>query len=353
MVKTIRRPEPTTFGSGVHHFLTLASVGPAGLRALLDLAHRAKRDPATFQGSLAGGKVGMIFDKPSTRTRVSLEAAAWALGMLPVVLRPDELQLGRGETIGDTARVLSRYLDAVTVRTFAQSRVEELADGATIPIVNALTDEHHPCQALADLMTIEEAFGSLAGITLAYVGDGNNVCHSLIEGAALGGFRLRIGCPPGYEPDPAILEAALTIAAGTGGSVELFSDPAEAVAGADAVYTDVWASMGQDAEHDERVAAFGGVPGRRGAHGARRAARDLPPLPARPPRRGGRRRGDRRPGLAGLGPGREPAPHRARLALRGRRRRPPRQPAPGDGHRIVGWEPGPPRRLGPGAIGRR
>lgn len=251
-------PGSAPTGPGARHFLTLAAVRPAGLRALLDLAHRAKRDPAVFRGALDGGKVGMIFDKPSTRTRVSLEAAAWGLGMLPVVLRPDELQLGRGETVGDTGAVLSRYLDAVTVRTFAQARVEELAAGATIPIVNALTDEHHPCQALADLMTLEEAFGSLEGITLAYVGDGDNVCHSLIEGAALGGFRLRIGCPEGYDPDPVILADARAVAIGTGGSIEVTRDPVEAVEGAAAVYTDVWASMGHDAEHDARVQVFGG-----------------------------------------------------------------------------------------------
>ncbi len=269
---------------GVRHFLTLASVDPAGLRSLLDLAHRAKRDPAAFRGSLAGGKVGMIFDKPSTRTRVSLEAAAWALGMLPVVLRPDELQLGRGETVADTAAVLSRYLDAVTVRTFAQTRVEELAAGSTIPIVNALTDEHHPCQALADLMTLEEAFGSLAGITLAYVGDGDNVCHSLIEGAALGGFRLRIGCPEGYDPDPAILEAARTVGATTGGSIEVTRDPVEAVDGAAAVYTDVWASMGHEVEHEARVGVFG--PYRVDETLMRRAARNAIFLHCLPAHRG-------------------------------------------------------------------
>jgi ornithine carbamoyltransferase len=255
-------PEPTTttatpvVGMAARHFLTLGPVGPAGLRALLDLAQRAKRDPGAFAGALAGGKVGMLFDKPSTRTRISLEGAAWALGMLPVVLRPDELQVGRGETIADTARVLSRYLDAVTIRTFEQQRVEELAANATIPIVNALTDEHHPCQALADLMTLEEAFGSLAGLTLAYVGDGDNVCHSLIEGAALGGFRLRIGCPAEYEPDDAILAAAREVARTTGGAIELTHDPQAAVDGADAVYTDVWASMGRDAEHDARAQIF-------------------------------------------------------------------------------------------------
>jgi ornithine carbamoyltransferase len=255
-------PEPATTGAtfadgmAARHFLTLGAVGPARLRALLDLAHRAKRDPDAFRGALAGGKVGMLFDKPSTRTRISLEGAAWALGMLPVVLRPDELQMGRGETIADTARVLSRYLDALTVRTFEQRLVTELAANATIPIVNALTDEHHPCQALADLMTLEEAFGSLAGVTLAYVGDGDNVCHSLIEGAALGGFRLRIGCPAAYEPDGAILASAREAAGATGGSIELTHDPRAAVDGADAVYTDVWASMGREAEHDARAQIF-------------------------------------------------------------------------------------------------
>ncbi len=176
--------------------------------------------------------------------------------MLPVELRPDELQLSRGETIADTAGVFARYLDAITVRTASQARLREIAAASSIPVVNALTDEHHPCQALADLMTLEEAFGSLAGLTVAYVGDGDNVCHSLIEGAALGGFRVRVGCPPGYEPEPTIVEDARRIAATTGGSIELTADPRVAVAGADAVYTDVWASMGVDGEHDLRAGMF-------------------------------------------------------------------------------------------------
>ena len=195
------------------HFLTLDVLGPAGLRAVLDLAHRAKRDPAALRGQLAGGQIGLLFDKPSTRTRVSFEAAAWRLGILPIALRPDELQLGRGEPIPDTARVLSRYLEALVVRTFAQARLDELAAGASIPVLNALTDEHHPCQALADLMTLEEAWGSLAGATVAYVGDGNNVCHSLVQAAALAGFTLRVASPPGYAPDPAIVGAARRTAA--------------------------------------------------------------------------------------------------------------------------------------------
>jgi ornithine carbamoyltransferase len=242
----------------VHHFLTLDALGADGFHGVLALAHRAKREPCTFRTALPGGKVGMIFDKPSTRTRISLEGAAWGLGMLPIVLRPEELQLGRGETIADTARTLSRYLNAVTIRTFAQARVEELAAAATIPVINALTDEHHPLQALADVMTIEEEFGSARGLRVAYVGDGNNVAHSLAQAAALGGFRLTIATPAGYEPDRTIVDEARESAYITGGAVVLVNDPKAAVEGADVVYTDVWASMGKDAEADERARAFAG-----------------------------------------------------------------------------------------------
>jgi ornithine carbamoyltransferase len=240
------------------HLLTVDGLGPGGLRALLDLTRRLKRDPEAFRGRLAGGRIGMIFDKPSTRTRVSFESAAWMLGMLPIALRSDELQLGRGETIADTARALSLYVDALTVRTFAQATVQELADAATIPVINALTDEHHPCQALADVMTLEEEFGTLAGIQVAFIGDGDNVCHSLIQAAALAGFELRVATPPGYEPSEAIVEAARLDGRSTGGSIVLMHDPTEAVAGAEAVYADVWTSMGHEAEREARMAAFEG-----------------------------------------------------------------------------------------------
>jgi ornithine carbamoyltransferase len=231
------------------HLLTLESLGRDGIRNTLDLAAQAKRQAGDTRDALAGGRVGMIFDKPSTRTRVSFEAAIWGLGMLPIALRPDELQIGRGETIADTARVLSRYLSALVIRTFEQAKVEELARHSTIPVINALTDDHHPCQALADMMTLEEAFGTLAGLRVAYVGDGNNVCHSLIQGAAQMGFALAVATPEGYEPKAEIVAAA-------GGRVELSRDPAVAVSGADAVYTDVWASMGQEKEKGERARVF-------------------------------------------------------------------------------------------------
>jgi ornithine carbamoyltransferase len=249
---------PTTSVASPRHFLTLDDLGPQGLRSLLDLTGRLKRDPDAFRGRLSGGRVGMIFHKPSTRTRVSFESAAWMLGMLPSVLRADELQLGRGETVADTARTLSLYLDTIVIRTFAQAVVEELAADASVPVINALTNEHHPCQALADVMTLEEEFGSLAGIQVAFVGDGDNVCVSLIQAAALGGFELRVATPPGYEPDPVIVESALARATTTGGSIVLTQDPVEAVAGAEAVYADVWTSMGKEAEGDARRRAFAG-----------------------------------------------------------------------------------------------
>jgi ornithine carbamoyltransferase len=231
------------------HLLTLDSLGRDGIRHTLDLAAYVKKQGGETREALAGGRVGMIFDKPSTRTRVSFEAAIWGLGMLPIALRPDELQIGRGETIADTARVLSRYLSALVIRTFEQSKVEELARHSTIPVINALTDDHHPCQALADMMTLEEEFGKLEGLRVAYVGDGNNVCHSLIQGARHMGFTLAVATPEGYEPEAEIVAAA-------GAQVELVRDPGAAVRGTDAVYTDVWASMGREKEREERARVF-------------------------------------------------------------------------------------------------
>jgi ornithine carbamoyltransferase len=239
-------------------FLTLDELGPTGLRALLELSARVKREPEAFRNRRAGGRIAMIFDKPSTRTRVSFESAAWTLGMLPIVLRPDELQLGRGETIADTARALSLYVDAITIRTFSQRSVEELAAAASVPVINALTNEHHPCQALADVLTLEEEFGTLAGLRLAFIGDGDNVCVSLIEAAGLAGFELRIATPPGYEPSQAVIARALRRSAETGGSILVTHDPTEAAAGADAVYADVWTSMGEESERETRRAAFAG-----------------------------------------------------------------------------------------------
>ena len=253
---TLTAPAPSA--APLRNLLTLDELGPQGLRALLDLTGRIKRDPGAFRNQLAGGRLGMLFDKPSTRTRVSFESAAWLLGMLPIVLRPDELQLGRGETVADTARTLSLYLNVLAVRTFSQASLEELTEASSIPVINALTNEHHPCQAVADVMTLEESLGTIAGISVAFIGDGDNVCHSLMQAAALAGFELRVATPPGYEPSPEIVAAARQAARTTGGSIVLTNDPAEAVLGADAVYTDVWTSMGKEAEQADRQATFAG-----------------------------------------------------------------------------------------------
>ena len=223
--------------------LRIADLTPDELHALLDLAAAMKEDPRGWHDALAGTSVACYFSKPSTRTRISFEAAVHRLGGLPIMLRPDELQLGRGEPIADTARVMSSYCSAIVIRTFAQSDVEEMAEAATVPVINALTDDHHPCQALADVLTLRERFGDLRGLPVAYVGDGNNVARSLIEAAMLTGIDLRLACPEGYRP-----------AAG----VDVFGDPREAVAGARAVYTDVWVSMGDPgSERQRRLADLG------------------------------------------------------------------------------------------------
>jgi len=240
----------------VHDFLRIADLSGEELESLLELAAEMKEHPFDRVDAHRGKTVACFFNKPSTRTRVSFEGAAFRLGMLPIMLRPDELQLGRGEPIPDTARVLSSYAAAIVVRTFAQADLEAMAEVAEAPVINALTDQHHPCQALADLLTLRERFGNLAGLRLAYVGDGNNVAHSLLEAGALAGMHVAVACPPGYHPDEEIVADAAEVALPRGGSILVTEDPLEAVAGADAVYTDVWVSMGEDAEREERLASL-------------------------------------------------------------------------------------------------
>lgn len=227
------------------------------LALLLDLAAKVKASPADYAGRLAGLAVAMIFEKPSTRTRVSFEVGLASVGAHPLALSSVELQLGRGETIEDTGRVLSRYVDAVVLRTFGQERLEGLAKTATIPIVNALSDFEHPCQCLADLFTVKERKGGLAGLTLAYLGDGNNVAHSLLIGGAKAGMTVRVATPLGYEPIPQVVQRAREIGEESGGGASVSNDPAEATKGADVLYTDVWASMGQEGEAAERTLVFG------------------------------------------------------------------------------------------------
>jgi ornithine carbamoyltransferase len=236
-------------------FLSIDELSADELTELLDTADGAKAKPERFN-SLDGVQVALIFEKPSTRTRVSFEAAVTSMGGHAIVLRSDELQLGRGETIEDTGRVLSRYVDAIAVRTFAQERLETLAAAATVPVINLLSDEEHPCQCLADLMTIREIKGRLEGVALGYLGDGNNVSHSLLLGGARVGMDVRVASPAGHEPDPQVTQRARDLAAQTGGKISVSNIVAEAATGADVLYTDVWASMGQEQEADERREEF-------------------------------------------------------------------------------------------------
>jgi ornithine carbamoyltransferase len=225
--------------------LRTADLNPANLHLLLDLAASFKQNPMAEYGLLSGKTVVLYFAKPSTRTRLSFETAVARLGGIPSTVGPQELQIGRGETLEDTAHVVSRYAEAFVIRTHADDDVHLVANAATIPVINALTDGHHPCQSLADLMTLKEAWGgSLAGKHLAYVGAGNNVLHSLMEAAAMAGIHMTIATAPGYEPDETMFASAWTTAKKMGGSINLMHDPVAAVKGADAVYTDAWLSMG-------------------------------------------------------------------------------------------------------------
>jgi ornithine carbamoyltransferase len=225
------------------------------LLTLLDLADELKAERARRPELrvLPGRTIGLIFHKPSTRTRVAFEVGIAELGGMALFLPAAELQLARGESFRDTALVLSRFLSALMIRTFEQSEVEEFAEHASIPVINGLTDEAHPLQALADAMTLRERFGTLSGLRIAYVGDGNNVCSSLMRIAARFGMHFVAATPPGYEPSQAFVEAAAADADATGGSVSVVSDPHEAAAEAHALYTDVWVSMGQDDDRERRL----------------------------------------------------------------------------------------------------
>ncbi len=232
-------------------------LGTADLNAeetlsLLELARKLKSQELVIQCNKV---LGLLFYKASTRTRVSFSVAMYQLGGQVIDLNPSLTQVGRGEPIEDTARVLDRYLDILAIRTFAQADLHTFANYAQIPIINALTDLEHPCQILADLLTVQECFGSLAGKTLTYLGDGNNMANSLLLGGALTGLNIRIAAPPGYEPDPDIVQRAQSIAAGKS-EIVVTQDPIAAVEGAQVVYTDVWASMGQEDSADQRIPVF-------------------------------------------------------------------------------------------------
>jgi ornithine carbamoyltransferase len=239
------------------NFLRDDDLNPADQAAVLDLAAAMKADRTGFR-PLAGPKaVAVIFEKSSLRTRVSFETGIAELGGHPLIIDAQTTHFGRGETLGDAARVLSRYVSAIVMRTGADARIGEVAAGATVPVVNALTDGYHPCQILADLLTVRERFGETKGRTLAFLGDSaNNMAHSYLLGGATAGMHVRVAGPPGFVPDPAVLAGAAAIAATTGGSVEAGDDPVAAVAGADVVATDTWTSMGQESDGLDRITPF-------------------------------------------------------------------------------------------------
>lgn len=241
-------------------FLTLKDFTPEEIHGLVDLGIdlKAKRNAGIATPILAGKSLGMIFQKSSTRTRVSFEVGMYELGGQALFLSTNDLQIGRGEPIKDTARVLSRYLDAILIRTYSHAQVEELAEYADCPVINGLTDDYHPTQIIADLITIQEHKGKLEGLKFAYIGDGNNMTHSLMIGCAKMGMDVRVATPANYAPNPEIVEIAKQYAAEFGGKITITTDPKEAIDGVDVVYTDTWASMGQEAEKEIRTKAFQG-----------------------------------------------------------------------------------------------
>ena len=217
---------------------------------------KAMQKKGVEQPLLKGKTLGLLFEKQSTRTRVSFEVAIFQLGGYSLYLSPAQIQMGRGEEVRDTAKVFSRYIDAVVIRTFSHEIIEEWARHSDIPVINGLTDLHHPCQVISDMLTILEKKNRISGIRLAYIGDGNNVAHSLVEGAALTGIEIRVASPEGYEPDEVIIDNAKRLAKETGAIIKVMQDPSEAAEGADVVYTDVWTSMGLEAEEDDRRSIF-------------------------------------------------------------------------------------------------
>ncbi|HUK38214.1 MAG TPA: ornithine carbamoyltransferase [Methanomicrobiales archaeon] len=237
-------------------FISILDADAHDLVTLLDSAARMKRERGREEERriLAGKCLAMVFEKASTRTRVSFEVGMVELGGHAIFLNPNDLQLGRGEEIRDMARVLSRYVAGVMIRSFKHGTIEEFARYSTVPVVNGLSDREHPCQILGDLLTLKERFGSTDGLSVAWIGDGNNVCHSLVLASALAGFELAVASPARYRPDQGILEAARA----AGGRIRLTADPRDAARDADALYTDVWVSMGEEAERRERLAAFRG-----------------------------------------------------------------------------------------------
>ncbi len=258
MMQSVKTQNEIAEGMKGKDFLTIAELSSEEIHYLLQEAEQLKKlqKEGIPHEELKGKVLGMIFEKSSTRTRVSFEVAMLQLGGHALFLSSKDIQLGRGETVEDTANVLAGYLDGVMIRTFGHETIERFAKASSVPVINGLTDTHHPAQILADLLTIIEHKGHLSGLKVAYFGDGNNVAHSLIEGAAKVGMNFTIACPAGYEPDEAIVEEANEVAKANGSVIEVTADPLAAAKDADVLITDVWASMGQEDEQAEREGVF-------------------------------------------------------------------------------------------------
>ena len=241
----------------MRHFLVDDDLSATEQLAILDLANTLKAEPYRLRPFAGPRTIAVLFDKPSTRTRISFETAIVELGGHPMIMDAAQSQLGRGESISDSARVLGRHVAAIVWRTSGQERLQEMADHAGVPVINGLTDRYHPCQVLADLQTIRQHKQQLAGLTLAYLGDGaNNMAHSYLLGGSLAGMHVRIGAPPGFQPDPVVVTRALDLASRSGGSVQVLQEAKEAVEDADVVATDTWISMGQEGSRRDRESIF-------------------------------------------------------------------------------------------------
>jgi len=237
-------------------FVSIKDLSTKEIEEIFSLTDQLKKNKAKFNSVLAGKTLALIFQKPSNRTRVSFSVGMYQLGGNAIYLAPNEINLGVRESVEDVAKTLSRYVDGIVLRTFEHKNVVDLANFATVPVINGLSDFSHPCQALADVYTAKEKLKKIKGATLAYVGDGNNVCNSLLFACAKVGLNINAGCPKGFEPDKGVVEEAIAIAKVNGASVNVFNDPKEAVKGADVIYTDVWTSMGQEKEAEERKIIF-------------------------------------------------------------------------------------------------
>ena len=240
----------------IHHILSVTDLTSQEITALFELTSLLKKRKVRVSQPLAGKTLGLVFQKPSVRTRLSFEVGMAQLGGRCIYLGPEDIQQGQRESAKDIARVLSRYVDGIVARTFSHRDLVEQAQWATVPVINGLSDVHHPCQALSDLFTILEHFGQVQGLKIAYIGDGNNVCHSLMHGCALLGAKLMVATPPKYQPHPAIVQEARLASKRSGGTLTLTTHPKEAAAGASVIYTDVWVSMGQEGQRKPRLKAF-------------------------------------------------------------------------------------------------